>query len=86
VAATYDERLQRNVDPESLDKEPIRRALIAAGYDGNGPSPDLGPTVVAETSARYINAFERLTCRPFQPGSYPVEPRLTEALQRAGAL
>ncbi len=86
VATTYDEHLQRNEDPESLDKEPIRRALIAAGYDGNGPSPDLGPVVVAETSARYINAFERLTCRPFQPGSYPVEPRLTDALQRAGVL
>ena len=86
VAATYDERLARNEDPESLDKEPIRRALIAAGYDGNGPSPDLGPEVSAETSARYINAFERLTCRPFQPGSYPVEPRLNEALHRAGVL
>lgn len=86
VAATYDERLQHDEDPESLDKEPIRRALIAAGYAGNGPSPDLGPVVVAETSARYINAFERLTCRPFQPGSYPVEPRLIEALHRAGVL
>lgn len=86
VAATYDERLHHNEDPESLDKEPIRRALIAAGYDGNGPSPELGATVVAETSARYINAFERLTCRPFQPGSYPVQPRLTAALQQSGVL
>jgi len=86
VAATYESRIANGDDPESLDKEPIRRALIAAGYDGNGPSPDLGADVVAETSTRYINAFERLTCRPFQPGSYPVEPRLTEALHRAGVL
>ncbi len=86
VAATYESRIANGDDPESLDKEPIRRALIAAGYDGNGPSPDLGAAVVAETTTRYINAFERLTCRPFQPGSYPVEPRLTEALHRAGVL
>ena len=86
VAATYEERLGRGDDPESLDKEPIRRALIAAGYDGNGPSPDLGHAVAAETTTRYINAFERLTCRPFQPGAYPVEPRLAEALHRVGVL
>ena len=86
VAATYDERIANDQDPESLDKEPIRRALIEAGYRGDGDSPDLGPAVVAETSARYINAFERLTCRTFVPGVYPVEPRLVEALHRAGVL
>ncbi|CAB4893487.1 unannotated protein [freshwater metagenome] len=86
VSGTYEQRLAEGTDPESLDKEPIRRALIAAGYDGHGPSPDLGHEVVGETSARYVHAFERLTCRPFQPGSYPVEPRLTESLQRAGVL
>lgn len=86
VANTYDERIANDQDPESLDKEPIRRALIEAGYKGDGESPDLGATVVAETSARYINAFERLTCRTFVPGVYPVEPRLVDALRLAGAL
>lgn len=86
VANTYEERVANDQDPESLDKEPIRRALIEAGYKGDGESPDLGTTVVAETSARYINAFERLTCRTFVPGVYPVEPRLVDALRRAGAL
>lgn len=86
VAATYEERIANDQDPESLDKEPIRRALIEAGYKGDGDSPDLGTTVVAETSARYINAFERLTCRTFVPGVYPVEPRLVDALRRAGVL
>ncbi len=86
VAATYEERIANDQDPESLDKEPIRRALLEAGYRGDGDTPDLGTQVVAETSARYINAFERLTCRTFVPGVYPVEPRLIEALRRAGAL
>ncbi len=86
VAATYAERIANGEDPESLDKEPIRRALIAAGYKGDGPSPDLGPEVTAQTTARYINAFERLTCRTFVPGVYPVEPRMIEALQKVGVL
>jgi len=86
VANTYEERIANDQDPESLDKEPIRRALIEAGYSGDGDSPDLGLTVVAETSARYINAFERLTCRTFVPGVYPVEPRLVDSLRRAGVL
>jgi len=86
VANTYEERIANDQDPESLDKEPIRRALIEAGYSGDGDSPDLGLTVVAETSARYINAFERLTCRTFVPGVYPVEPRLVDALRRARVL
>lgn len=86
VAATYAERLERGDDPESLDKEPIRRALSNAGFRGEGDSPDLGPAVVAETTQRYIDAFERLTCRPFLPGIYPVAPRLEEALHKAGVL
>jgi phosphoribosylaminoimidazole-succinocarboxamide synthase len=86
VAATYAERIAAGQDPESLDKEPIRRALIEAGYSGDGPSPDLGPEVTAQTTARYINAFERLTCRTFVPGTYPVEPRMIEALGKVGVL
>ena len=86
VAATYSDRIANGEDPESLDKEPIRRALLEVGYRGDGPSPDLGPQVVAETTARYINAFERLTCRTFMPGGYPVEPRLVAALHAVGVL
>lgn len=86
VAATHDERIAAGGDPESLDKEPIRRALRAAGYGGDGPPPDLGGAVAVETTARYVDAFERITGRAFVPGEYPVEPRLTAALQQAGVL
>ncbi len=36
VAATYDERLAEGDEPESLDKEVVRRALLDAGYRGDG--------------------------------------------------
>jgi phosphoribosylaminoimidazole-succinocarboxamide synthase len=80
VAATYDERLAEGDEPESLDKEVVRRALLDAGYRGDGAPPALPATVWAATSARYIDAYERLTGEAFVRGAYPVEPRITAAL------
>ncbi|MEZ5217116.1 MAG: phosphoribosylaminoimidazolesuccinocarboxamide synthase [Ilumatobacteraceae bacterium] len=86
VAETYDERLAAGIDPESLDKEPIRKWLAAAGYKGDGDSPPLPDEVVAETTSRYISAYERLTGTDFERGSYPIENRLIDALRSEGLL
>ena len=83
VADTYEARLNRNEEPESLDKEVVRRALIDAGYDGHGMPPTLEAAVWEATSRRYIDAYERLTGLTFQPGSYPVEDRIREVLGHA---
>jgi phosphoribosylaminoimidazole-succinocarboxamide synthase len=80
VEATYDERLAANEEPESLDKEVVRRALAAAGYTGDGPVPELPADVWTATSRRYIDAFERLTGVTFVPGAYPVGARINAAL------
>jgi phosphoribosylaminoimidazole-succinocarboxamide synthase len=80
VADSYEARLSADEEPESLDKEVVRRALIDAGYDGNGSPPTLAPAVWEATSHRYIDAYERLTGLTFQPGSYPVEDRIREVL------
>ncbi len=49
----------------SFDKQPLRDWLDverrAGRWDGNAPPPTLPAAVVAETSARYLNAFSRLT-------------------------
>jgi phosphoribosylaminoimidazole-succinocarboxamide synthase len=79
IADTYEARLAAGEEPESLDKEVVRRALIAAGYDGHGDPPVLEPSVWEQTSRRYIDAYERLTGLQFNPGSYPVEDRIKEA-------
>ncbi len=47
---------------------------------GDGPVPTLPPEVWAATTARYIDAFERLTGTDFVPGRYPVGPRIHAAL------
>ena len=80
VADSYEARLSRDEEPESLDKEVVRRALIDAGYDGHGMPPTLEAAVWEATSRRYIDAYERLTALTFQPGSYPVEDRIREVL------
>ena len=80
VEATYDERLAAGNEPESLDKEVVRRALIDAGYSGDGEPPVLPGDVWTAASARYVDAFERLTGTSFVPGSYPVQRRIEEAL------
>ena len=83
VADTYEQRLSADEEPESLDKEVVRRALIDAGYDGDGAPPELASEVWEATSLRYIDAYERLTGLTFQPGSYPVEDRIREVLGHA---
>jgi phosphoribosylaminoimidazole-succinocarboxamide synthase len=48
---------------DSLDKQPVRDWLTAAGWNKEPPAPTLPPNVVAETSERYVKAYERLTGR-----------------------
>ena len=81
VADSYDARLAVGEEPESLDKEVVRRALLTAGYRGEGEPPVLSAEVWTETTRRYITAFERLTGTTFEPGAYPVPPRIMEHLR-----
>jgi phosphoribosylaminoimidazole-succinocarboxamide synthase len=81
VAESYEERLAAGEEPESLDKEVVRRALLAAGYRGDGEPPALPAEVWTETTHRYVQAFERLTGSAFEPGAYPVQPRIMENLR-----
>ena len=84
--SSYQDRLAAGKEPESLDKEPIRLALDAIGYRGDGRPPELDGSVIAATTKRYIAAYERLTESVFAPGEYPIQPRITLALQKAKIL
>jgi len=50
----------------SFDKQFVRDWLEATSWDKNSPPPPLPEDVVAKTRQRYIEAFERLTGRPFE--------------------
>jgi phosphoribosylaminoimidazole-succinocarboxamide synthase len=49
----------------SFDKQFVRDWLETTGWDKNSPPPQLPNDVVANTRAKYIEAFERLTGEPF---------------------
>ena len=57
----------------SFDKQPLRDYLDgerqAGRWDGDPPPPRLSREVVSATSARYLEAFERITGAPLDVGS-----------------
>jgi len=59
----------------SFDKQPLRDWLNierrAGRWDGNAPPPPLPDHVVEATSARYLDAFARLTGTPLDTASLP---------------
>jgi len=50
-------------NPPAFDKQPLRDWLEASGWDKQPPPPSLPDGIVAETSARYVTAYERISGR-----------------------
>jgi phosphoribosylaminoimidazole-succinocarboxamide synthase len=78
--ATYLERFRRGEAPESLDKEFLRRRLVEAGFQGDGPIPPIPDAVRIEASRRYLEAVERITGLHFEPDLRDPLPRMEAAL------
>lgn len=57
--------------PPSFDKQPLRDFLDTLDWDKQPPPPALPDDVVASSSARYIEAYERITGKAFSqwPGA-----------------
>ena len=51
----------------SFDKQYVRDWLEASGWDKSPPAPSLPAEVIEGTSTRYIQAFELVTGRAFEP-------------------
>ncbi len=66
-ASSYEERFASNQEPESFDKEYVRRWLASQGYKGEGNPPKLPDDVRIEATRRYIEAYETITGEPFVP-------------------
>ncbi len=52
-------------DQESFDKQFVRNWLEEIHFNKSGPGVELPPDIVAKTSAKYMEAYERLTGKPF---------------------
>jgi phosphoribosylaminoimidazole-succinocarboxamide synthase len=67
VKATYAERVARGEAPEMLDKENLRRWLLARGFSGHGVPPALDDDIRIDLGAWYWALTERVVGRPFVP-------------------
>ena len=85
-ADSYESRITSGEEPENFDKEFVRLTYAKQGYQGDGTPPPMPDDLWVATSQRYITIFEMLTGRTFEPGNYPVGPRLCDNLKKAGIL
>jgi phosphoribosylaminoimidazole-succinocarboxamide synthase len=79
-ADSYEQAMASGEDPRALDKEYVRRWLVAQGYTGDGAPPILPDEVRLEAARRYIEAYERLTGSDFLPDVEAPLPRLRRNL------
>jgi phosphoribosylaminoimidazole-succinocarboxamide synthase len=62
IASSYEERLARGQEPESLDKEVFRLWLRSQGYTGDdGPQPIVTDEARLLLAEKYITLYERMT-------------------------
>jgi phosphoribosylaminoimidazole-succinocarboxamide synthase len=81
LAESYEERMARGEEPENFDKEFLRLWYADHGYRGDGEPPEPTGDLIAQVSERYIGLYEMLTGKTFEPGAYPANPRIVEALK-----
>jgi phosphoribosylaminoimidazole-succinocarboxamide synthase len=80
-ADSYERALREGGDPRALDKEYVRRWLVAErGYRGEGAPPALPDEVRCEAAARYVEAYEQVTGQAFVANTEPPEPRIRRNL------
>jgi phosphoribosylaminoimidazole-succinocarboxamide synthase len=84
LAASYEARLARGQEPESFDKEYVRRWLADVGFRGDGPIPPIPDEVRIEASRRYVEACEMIRGEPFCVDLADPLPRMGDNLVRAG--
>jgi phosphoribosylaminoimidazole-succinocarboxamide synthase len=81
---SYEERHKRGEEPESFDKEYVRRWLAQEGYIGDGESPTIPDEIRVEAGRRYVEAYERITGMTFEPDTTPPIPRMRKNLGLKG--
>jgi phosphoribosylaminoimidazole-succinocarboxamide synthase len=84
LAASYDDRFAAGEEPETFDKEFLRRWYVDRGYRGEGPPPPFPDELAERMSRLYIEAYERVTGEQFVPDDEPPDQRIIRNLRAAG--
>jgi phosphoribosylaminoimidazole-succinocarboxamide synthase len=82
LAGSYEARLRAGEEPESFDKEYVRRWLAAQGFRGDGPIPVIPDDVRVEAARRYIEACDTIRGEAFVPDTSPPLERIRASLSR----
>jgi phosphoribosylaminoimidazole-succinocarboxamide synthase len=81
LASSYEARRAAGEEPESFDKEYVRRWLAAKGWKGDGPMPPIPEDVRIEAARRYIEACEMIQGRAFVPDLEEPQARIRRNLR-----
>ena len=85
-AASYSERFADDKDPESLDKEFVRRWLMERGWMGEGVPPPFDDDFKVKIARRYISTYEEITGLPFTATVGSANARIEKSLKKAKLL
>ena len=61
------DKYQAGRDQESFDKQFVRNYLESISFDKSGPGAVLPDDIIAKTSDKYIEAYEKITGEKFEP-------------------
>jgi phosphoribosylaminoimidazole-succinocarboxamide synthase len=83
-ASTYPERFEKGEKPDSFDKDFVRNWVVARCDPYKDPVPAIPQDVIVATAAVYIEAFETITGKRFEPAEEtgPVLERIRQNLKR----
>jgi len=80
ILDTYEEKFNKGIEPDILDKEFFRQWLInEKNYMGDGPIPVIPDEIRAELASRYIESYEKITGTSFKP---PLEGNIIDRIKK----
>ena len=85
-ADTYEKLFSQGQPQRELDKEYVRRWLASKGFLGEGQIPPIPDEIRVEAARRYIQAFETLSDKKFNPDSQNASERIGAWLKENGYL
>jgi phosphoribosylaminoimidazole-succinocarboxamide synthase len=73
IGETYEHRFVAEEPPDTLDKDYLRRWVSARCDPYRDPIPEIPSEVILETARIYIDAYETITGKTFEPPSRDIQ-------------
>jgi phosphoribosylaminoimidazole-succinocarboxamide synthase len=73
IGETYEHRFVAEEPPDTLDKDYLRRWVSARCDPYRDPIPEIPSEVILETARIYIDAYETITGKTFEPSSPDIQ-------------